>query len=139
MFDNYQIFDKYARFLEQWRQRGKPKLFVATMDIRKCYDSVDIQRLVGMIRTEQFFEEQYIVHQFVKVIRSKRYLFSKDPADVRDPRVPSLTEASHAKGDSGISREKREKFAKRGGMTRRPPARKVDQAILLDEEARNVH
>ena len=115
MFDNYQIFNKYAKFLGDWRKRGKPKLYVATMDIRKCYDSVDIKRLINMIQMEQFFEEQYIVHGFTKVIRSKRYLFSKKLEDVVRSKVPTLEEVSRkAMNDDVEWAEKRKKFEKRG-------------------------
>ena len=47
------------------------------MDIRKCYDSINIDQMIKMIKYEDFFEEVYIVHQFIKMIRSKRYIFSK--------------------------------------------------------------
>ena len=79
MFDNYQIFDKYSRFLNSWRKKGSPQLYVATMDIRKCYDSVSIDRMIQMIKEEKFFQEIYMIHNFTKVIRSKRYIFSKEP------------------------------------------------------------
>lgn len=69
-----------------------------------------------MIQTEHFFEEQYIVHQFIKVIRSKRYLFSKNPDDIRGSKLPTLDELSQKVTENvlEISREKREKFDKRG-------------------------
>lgn len=116
MFDNYQIFDKYSKFLEQWRAKGRPKLYVATMDIRKCYDSVDIKRLINMISMENFFEEQYIVHQFIKVIRSKRYLFSKN-LDAPPEGAGSQQGPQEERPEAPfISKQKREKFAKRGRL-----------------------
>jgi hypothetical protein len=66
---------------------------------------------------EQFFEEQYIVHQFIKVIRSKRYLFSKHLDDIFTNNIPTFDEINQKtmKGDPVlISQQKREKFLKRG-------------------------
>jgi hypothetical protein len=68
-----------------------------------------------MIQMEQFFEEQYIVHGFTKVIRSKRYLFSKPLEEVVDTPVPTLSEISRkTMNDTFRIKEKREKFLKRG-------------------------
>jgi hypothetical protein len=72
-----------------------------------------------MISKENFFEEQYIVHQFTKVIRSKRYLFSKNLDEIKHSDYPELFDIDQQmmKDLLGtISKEKRERFAKRGGL-----------------------
>lgn len=70
-----------------------------------------------MITMENFFDEQYIVHQFTKVIRSKRFLFSKNLDDLKPGKNPNLDEINLKilKDDlEFISKEKRERFNKRG-------------------------
>lgn len=39
------IMKKYEVFVEKWKQANCPKLYFATMDIEKCYDSVDREKL----------------------------------------------------------------------------------------------
>lgn len=69
--------------MNSWREKKCPQLYIATMDIRKCYDSVNIDRMIQMIKEEKFFQEIYLIHNFTKVIRSKRYIFSKPPPNQR--------------------------------------------------------
>lgn len=35
------IMKKYEQFVKKWKQANMPKLYFVTMDIEKCYDSVD--------------------------------------------------------------------------------------------------
>lgn len=46
IFDNKQISKKYDDFITRWRNKGQPKLVYFTLDIRKCYDSIDTGKLV---------------------------------------------------------------------------------------------
>lgn len=52
VFDNEQIARKYREFVEKWRAQGenRKKLWFLTMDIRKCYDSIEANRLLAMIK-----------------------------------------------------------------------------------------
>ena len=49
VFDNYQIGKKYENFVREWNMADNPKLYFMTMDIRKCYDSIDKNRLLSLI------------------------------------------------------------------------------------------
>ena len=49
VFDNTQIFQKYQKFLFQWKALGSPKLYFVTMDIKKCYDSIDTKKLLEFL------------------------------------------------------------------------------------------
>lgn len=51
VFDNAQIFDRYSKFLTKWKAIGSPKLYFVTMDIKKCYDSIDTKKLLEFLMT----------------------------------------------------------------------------------------
>lgn len=75
MFDNYQIFDKYAQFRTDWDAKQRPNIFFSTMDIQKCYDSVDLDRLFELLKKENVFKDFYLISEFFKVMRNRRYAF----------------------------------------------------------------
>lgn len=77
VFDNYQIFDKYSKFKGNWKSKNKPTLFYGTMDIKKCYDSVELDRLFELLKKEDIFKDFYLISNFIKVIRNRRYAFRK--------------------------------------------------------------
>lgn len=37
---------KLEDFVYEWKSKGKPKLYAATLDIKKCYDSVNLEKLL---------------------------------------------------------------------------------------------
>ena len=43
------IMKQYEKFVMKWRQANFPKLYFCTMDIEKCYDSVDREKLCGFL------------------------------------------------------------------------------------------
>ena len=49
IFDNKQISTKYDAFVKKWRNKGCPKLVYFTLDIKKCYDSINTNELVKII------------------------------------------------------------------------------------------
>ena len=49
VFSYDDIMKKYERFVEKWKASGKPKLYFVTMDIEKCYDNVDAEKVVTML------------------------------------------------------------------------------------------
>lgn len=49
IFDNRQIARKYDAFVKKWRENGSPPLKYFTVDIHKCYDSIDTSRLLRFI------------------------------------------------------------------------------------------
>lgn len=50
VFDHRQIFKKYETFMEKWKKLGEPELYFITMDIKKCYDSVNPQKLLNFFQ-----------------------------------------------------------------------------------------
>ncbi len=49
VFNYDDIMKKYEKFAEKWRKNGAPKLYFVTMDIEKCYDNVDAEKVVTMM------------------------------------------------------------------------------------------
>lgn len=45
------------------------------MDIQKCYDSVDLDRLFELLKKENVFKDFYLISEFYKVMRNRRYAF----------------------------------------------------------------
>lgn len=45
VFDNRQIRKKYDDFVKRWRNKGCPQIYYFTLDISKCYDSIDPKKL----------------------------------------------------------------------------------------------
>lgn len=50
IFDNRQIMRKYDAFIERWRQMDCPPLKYFTLDIKKCYDSIDTSLLLRFVQ-----------------------------------------------------------------------------------------
>lgn len=48
VFDNEQIIDKYSKFVKKWKEIGKPELYFLALDIKKCYDSINAQKLLEL-------------------------------------------------------------------------------------------
>ena len=61
VFNYDDIMKKYEKFAEKWRQNGKPKLYFVTMDIDKCYDNVDADKVVSMLQQTDLFEKEYFI------------------------------------------------------------------------------
>jgi hypothetical protein len=49
VFNYDDIMKKYEVFVQKWRESGKPKLYFVTMDIEKCYDNVDSNKVVEFL------------------------------------------------------------------------------------------
>lgn len=84
VFDNYQIFNKYATYKKNWTDDKQPELFYGTMDIQKCYDSVDLNVLFELLKKEDIFKDFYLISNFIKVIRNRRFVFRKKKAQVNE-------------------------------------------------------
>ena len=75
VFDNHQIFAKLEPFIEQWKSKSRPFLYCASLDIKKCYDSVNLTKMFDFVKTESIFQQIYLINNFFKIIRNKRYYF----------------------------------------------------------------
>ena len=49
IFDNRQIMNRYDAFITTWRKKNCPPLKYFTLDIKKCYDSIDTSLLLKFI------------------------------------------------------------------------------------------
>jgi telomerase reverse transcriptase len=74
VFDNNQIMEKYEQFLARWKKNGKPELKYFTLDIKKCYDSINATRLMGYIQKSTFIDDAYYVVRYNRFYRNKRPL-----------------------------------------------------------------
>jgi len=78
VFDNHQIFAKLESFVDKWKARGKPFLYCASMDIKKCYDSVNLDKMFEFIKNDDTIREFYLINNFFKIIRNKRFYFEEE-------------------------------------------------------------
>jgi len=69
VFNYDDIMKKYEDFVQKWRKIGKPKLYFVTMDIEKCYDNVDNQKVVEFMQNTDLLEKEYF---FAKCFLLKR-------------------------------------------------------------------
>lgn len=74
IFDNRQIANKYDAFIRKWRQQGEPPLAYFTLDIKKCYDSIDTNRLMTIIKETKFIEDMYLIVRYYRLYRNKKPL-----------------------------------------------------------------
>ncbi|CAI2374740.1 unnamed protein product [Moneuplotes crassus] len=59
VFNYDDVMRKYEEFVLKWRQVGRPKLYFVTMDIEKCYDSVDREKLSQFLGTTQLLSSEF--------------------------------------------------------------------------------
>lgn len=78
VFDNHQIFAKLETFVDKWKARGMPYLYCASMDIKKCYDSVNLDKMFEFIKNDTTIKEFYLINNFFKIIRNKRFYFDEE-------------------------------------------------------------
>ena len=74
IFDNKQISKKYDAFVEKWRQKGCPQLVYFTLDIKKCYDSIDTRKLIKIIQDTPYIEPLYLLVKYLRLYRNKKPL-----------------------------------------------------------------
>ena len=74
IFDNKQISKKYDEFAKRWREKGSPPLVYFTLDIKKCYDSIDTNMLVRIIEDTPLIEHMYMLIRYLRVYRNKKPL-----------------------------------------------------------------
>nr|O00939.1 RecName: Full=Telomerase reverse transcriptase; AltName: Full=Telomerase catalytic subunit; AltName: Full=Telomerase subunit P123 [Euplotes aediculatus]AAC47515.1 telomerase subunit p123 [Euplotes aediculatus] len=59
VFNYDDVMKKYEEFVCKWKQVGQPKLFFATMDIEKCYDSVNREKLSTFLKTTKLLSSDF--------------------------------------------------------------------------------
>lgn len=75
IFDNRQISRRYDAYVRKWRELGQPPLKYFTVDIRKCYDSIDTSRLLRFIEESPLIDDLYLVIKYNRLYRNKKALF----------------------------------------------------------------
>ncbi len=80
VFDNFQIFKKYQEFCKVWDSIGRPKLYFVTMDIKKCYDSIDTKKLLEFLKKTSLLEEEYLICRYGALFRNKNRMSKKEKA-----------------------------------------------------------
>lgn len=71
VFDNYQIRKKWLNLKENWVENGFPSLFFATLDIKKCYDSIDIDLLLSWLSKTPLLQDFYVTFKYEAFYRNK--------------------------------------------------------------------
>jgi hypothetical protein len=61
VFNYDDIMKRYEQFVNKWKAAGQPELYFVTMDIEKCYDSVDARRLCEFLRGTVLIDREYSV------------------------------------------------------------------------------
>jgi telomerase reverse transcriptase len=75
VFDNRQIMKKYDTFVDKWRKMGSPPMKYFTLDIHKCYDSINTSLLLKFIEETPYIDDQYVIVKYNRLYRNKRPLF----------------------------------------------------------------
>ena len=78
VFNYDDIMKKYEAFAKKWKEAGKPELYFVTMDIEKCYDSVDVKKLSEFLKSTDLLEKEYYVLNCLVLKRKNNVLFDKD-------------------------------------------------------------
>lgn len=61
VFNYDDIMRKYENFVQKWKRVNQPPLYFVAMDIEKCYDNVDCERLLGFLKNSDLLEKEYFV------------------------------------------------------------------------------
>jgi len=78
VFDNRQIMKKYDLFVDKWRKMGCPPIKYFTVDIHKCYDSINTSLLLQFIEETPYIDDQYLIVKYNRLYRNKRPLFGNN-------------------------------------------------------------
>ena len=65
-------------FVAQWKLKKKPKLYCATLDIKKCYDSVNLKKLLEFFTEDTSILQNYFITTFFKYMKNKRFFFERE-------------------------------------------------------------
>ena len=74
VFDDWQISSKYEKFYGEWVKMGRPKMYFATMDIQKCYDSIVTENLLKFLRETEYLDPFYLICRYGALFRNKNQI-----------------------------------------------------------------
>lgn len=80
VFNYDDIMKKYEAFVEKWNSAGKPELYFVTMDIEKCYDSVDSKKLKEFLHKTDLLDKEYYMLNCIALRRKNNIISEKETA-----------------------------------------------------------
>ena len=69
---------KYDAFVRKWKEAGQPELYFVTMDIEKCYDSVDSWTLCELLRRTHLLDKEYYALSCIVLKRKNNVLMERE-------------------------------------------------------------
>eukprot|EP00871_Galdieria_phlegrea_P004446 jgi/Galph1/5001/GphlegSOOS_G3673.1 len=67
-----EIYRSWLAFKKDWQFKGKPSIYMATVDISNAFDTIRIALLTEKILPELFQEEEYVILRYCARFRSKQ-------------------------------------------------------------------
>ena len=77
VFSYEDIMARYTDFKHQWEKKGKPELYFVSLDIQKCYDSVNVNKLREMLHKTDLLEKDYYLMSCLMLKRKNNILTEK--------------------------------------------------------------
>lgn len=78
VFSYDEIMKKYSDFVAQWKAKGEPELYFVTLDIEKCYDSVNVKKLKELLYKTELLEKDYYLLSCLILKRKNNVLQEKE-------------------------------------------------------------
>ncbi|CAD8057352.1 unnamed protein product [Paramecium sonneborni] len=82
VFGNPQIFNRLEEFKKLWIKYQTPQTYFMSMDIHKCYDSIQLEYLLKFIEESNIIQSAYVINKYYLIIRNNRQL--KISKQIRD-------------------------------------------------------
>lgn len=77
VFNYDDIMKKYEVFVEKWRKINKPKLYFVAMDIEKCYDNVNPEKLSEFLKKTDLLDKEFFMLNCFVLKRKKNLIFER--------------------------------------------------------------
>lgn len=74
VFSYEDIMMRYQEFKKKWVEQDKPELYFVSLDIQKCYDSVNVQKLREMLHKTDLLEKDYYLMSCLMLKRKNNIL-----------------------------------------------------------------
>nr|AAN03860.1 telomerase reverse transcriptase [Paramecium tetraurelia] len=72
VFGNPQIFNRLEEFKKLWIKYQFPQTYFMSMDIHKCYDSIQLEFLLKFIEESNLIQSAYVINKYYLIIRNNR-------------------------------------------------------------------
>lgn len=67
VFSNNGIYEKYSKLVRDWRQGGKPKMYLVCMDITRSFDTIPLTSLLENVLKPLLKRDRYMVLRYAVV------------------------------------------------------------------------